>query len=303
MSVETILWVVFALLVVIILSLDLGVFNRRAHHIEFREAITWSIVWISMAILFGLAILLFLGPDKATAYFTGYIIEKSLSVDNLFVFPMLFMYFATPAEYQHKVLFWGVIGAVVMRVTFILAGVALFNAIHWIIYVFGAFLVFTGMRMGIKKEGEVHPEKNPVVRLICRYLPVTSNYSNGHFLVIENGRRFLTPLILVVIAAEVSEIIFAVDSIPAVLAITTDPFIVLTSNLFAVMGLRALYFALAGFVDRLRYLHYGLAVILVFLGLKMLLSEVIELPIMASLGFIALTLTVSVIASLRRQQK
>lgn len=303
MSVETVLWVVFSLLVIVILALDLGVFNRRAHHIAFREAVIWSIVWISLSILFGLAILLFLGPDKAAAYFTGYIIEKSLSVDNLFVFLMLFMYFATPDKYQHKVLFWGVIGAVVMRVTFILSGVALFNAVHWIIYVFGAFLVYTGIRMGIKKEGEVHPEKNPVIRFICRYLPVTSGYRNGYFTVIENGRRFLTPLFLVVIAVEVSDIIFAVDSIPAVLAITKDPFIVLTSNLFAVMGLRALYFALAGFAERLCYLRYGLAVILVFLGLKMLLSEVIELPIPASLGFIALTLTVSVVASLHRQQK
>lgn len=303
MPVEAILWVVFALLVIVILSLDLGVFNRRAHHIKFREAVIWSIAWISMAVLFGLAILIFLGPDKATAYFTGYIIEKSLSVDNLFVFLMLFMYFAVPDKYQHKVLFWGVIGAIVMRVTFVLSGVALFNAVHWIIYVFGTFLVYTGIRMGIKKEGGIHPENNPVIRFLCRYLPVTSGYRNGYFTVIENGRRFLTPLFLVVIAVEVSDIIFAVDSIPAVLAITKDPFIVLTSNLFAVMGLRALYFALAGFAERLCYLHYGLAVILVFLGLKMLLSEVIELPILASLGFIALTLTISVIASLRRQQK
>ena len=300
MSIETVLWVVFALLVAIILGLDLGVFNRRAHHIGFKEAVTWSAVWIGMVSLFGLAILLFLGPDKAAAYFTGYIIEKSLSIDNLFVFLTLFIYFAVPAVYQHRVLFWGVIGAVIMRATFILAGVALFSAVHWIIYVFGVFLVFTGIRMGVKK-GETHPENNLVMRFVCRYFPVTGGYRNGRFLVNENGRGIFTPLFIVVEAVAASDIIFAVDSIPAVLAVTRDPFIVLTSNLFAVMGLRALYFALAGFVERLRYLHYGLAVILVFLGLKMLLADIYELLVPASLGFIALVLIISVIASLHRQ--
>ena len=301
MTAETILWIVFALLIAMILWLDLAFFNRRAHQIKFKESLIWSIVWISIATLFGLAIFLFLGSDKATAYFTGYIIEESLSVDNLFVFLMLFTYFCVPQEYRHKVLFWGVMGAVVMRAAFILAGVALFSAFHWIVYVFGAFLVFTGIRMGIKREEEnVRPDKNPVIKFFCRYFPVTNDYRNGHFIVKDNGRRFFTPLFLVVMALETTDIIFAVDSIPAVLAITQDPFIVFTSNMFAVMGLRAIYFVLAGFAERLYYLHYGLAVILSFLGLKMLLSGFFEVPILASLGFIALALTVSVVASMRK---
>ena len=298
MSAETGLWIAFGLLIALIIGLDLSVFNRRAHVIKFREALVWSIAWISIASLFGLAILLFLGSDKAVAYFTCYIIELSLSVDNLFVFLMLFSYFCVPSEYRHKILFWGVIGAVVMRAVFILAGIAFFNAVHWIIYIFGTFLIFTGIRMGIKKEGEVHPEKNPIIRFFHRLFPVTSDYRNGHFTIFENGRRFLTPLFLVVIAIETTDIIFAIDSIPAVLAITRDPLIVFTSNMFAVMGLRAIYFALAGFAERLYYLHYGLAVILVFLGLKMLLSSVFEVSTLVSLGFIALTLTVSAIASI-----
>ena len=300
MTIETILLIAFVLLVILILSFDLGVFNRRAHHIKFKEALIWSIVWVSIAVLFGLAIFLFLGSDKAIAYFTGYIIEESLSVDNLFVFLMLFTYFCVPAEYRHKVLFWGVIGAVVIRAIFILAGVALFNAFHWIIYVFGAFLVFTGIRIGIKKDEEVHQENNPVIKFFCRYFPVTNNYHNGHFMILENGRRFLTPLFLVVVAVETTDIIFAIDSIPAVLAITQDPFIVFTSNMFAVMGLRAIYFVLAGFAERLYYLNYGLAVILVFLGLKMLLSGIFDVPILISLGFIALALAISVVASIRK---
>jgi len=296
---ETGLWIAFAILVILIMGLDLGVFNRRAHRVTFRESIIWSIVWISIALLFGLAIFIFLGGDKAATYFTGYVIEESLSVDNLFVFLMLFTYFGVPPEYRHKVLFWGVVGAVIMRAIFIMGGIALFSAFHWIIYVFGAFLVFTGIRMGFKREEEdVNPEHNPVIKFARRFFPVTKDYRNGHFTVTENGRRFLTPLFLVIVAVETTDVIFAIDSIPAVLAITQDTFIVFTSNMFAVMGLRAIFFVLAGFAERLYYLHYGLAVILSFLGLKMLLSGVFEVPIAASLGFIALALAVSVIASL-----
>ena len=298
---ENVLWIAFALLIIIILGLDLGVFNRRVHKITLKEALTWSAIWISIALLFGLAVFIFLGGDKATAYFTAYIIEESLSVDNLFVFLMLFTYFGVPPEYRHKVLFWGVVGAVIMRAIFIVAGVALFSAFHWIVYVFGAFLVFTGIRMGFKREEEdVNPERNPVVKFFRRYFPVTKDYRNGHFTVREKGRRFLTPLLLVVIAVETTDIIFAIDSIPAVLAVTQDTFIVFTSNMFAVMGLRAIYFVLAGFAERLYYLHYGLAAILSFLGLKMLFSGIFEVPILASLGFIALVLTASVVASLRK---
>ncbi len=301
---ETSLWIAFAVLVVLIMGLDLGVFNRRAHRVTFKESIIWSIVWISIALLFGLAIFIFLGGNKAATYFTGYVIEESLSVDNLFVFLVLFTYFGVPPEYRHKVLFWGVVGAIVMRAVFITGGIALFSAFHWIIYVFGAFLVFTGIRMGFKREEEdVNPENNPVIRFFCRYFPVTKEYRNGHFIVSEKGRRFFTPLFLVVMAVETTDIIFAIDSIPAVLAITQDTFIVFTSNMFAVMGLRAIFFVLAGFAERLYYLHYGLAVILSFLGLKMLLSNVIEMPVAASLGFIALALTASVVASLRKTRK
>jgi tellurite resistance protein TerC len=300
MSAETGLWITFAVVVVLVLTLDLGVFNRRAHAVKFKEALIWCSVWIGIACLFGLAVYLLLGSEKGIAFFTGYVIEESLSVDNLFVFLMLFTYFCVPQTYRHKVLFYGIIGAVIMRAIFILAGVALFEAVHWIIYVFGAFLILTGVRMGIKKEEEVHPENNPIFKFFCRHFPVTSDYRNGFFTVVEKGRRYFTPLFLVVLTLETTDVIFAIDSIPAVLAVTQDPFIVFTSNMFAVMGLRALYFVLAGFVERLYYLHYGLAVILVFLGFKMLLSDVFEVPTLASLGFIALVLIVSVLASVYR---
>jgi tellurite resistance protein TerC len=299
MSTEAILWVVFAALIIIILGLDLGVFNRRAHAITIKESLLWSLAWVSLAGIFGLIIYFFLGHEPAITYFTGYIIEESLSVDNLFVFLLLFTYFCVPQENRHEVLFWGVIGAIVMRAIFILSGVALFNAFHWIIYVFGAFLVFTGLRMGIKKEGESHPEANPVISFFSRHFPVVKGYRGGKFMVKENGRRYFTPLFLVLLAIETTDIVFAVDSIPAVLSITRDPFIIFTSNMFAVMGLRSIYFALAGFAERLYYLHYGLATILVFLGVKMLISDTpLEVPTIASLGFIALVLIVSVVASM-----
>lgn len=298
MSSESILWIAFGFLILLVLSLDLGFFNRRAHQIHLKEAGIWSAVWISLAALFGLAIFLMLGPEKAITYFSGYVIEESLSFDNLFVFLVLFSYFAVPQEYRHRVLFWGVIGAVVMRATFILAGVALFNAIHWIIYVFGAFLIFTGIRVGFAKRKGISPKDNPVTRYFYRHFPVTESYRGGRFLVYENGQRLITPLLIVVIAVETTDIIFATDSIPAVLSITRDPFLAFTSNMFAVMGLRSAYFALAAFAAKLRYLKYGLSAILVFLGLKMLLSAVFEIPIVASLGFIGLVLAVSVIASM-----
>ncbi|ADJ25567.1 Integral membrane protein TerC [Dehalogenimonas lykanthroporepellens BL-DC-9] len=293
-------WILFNAFLVTMLALDLFVFHRHAHVLKFKEAIGWVVVWISLAIVFGLGIGVFSGWEHATDYFAAYVVEESLSVDNLFVFLMLFTYFCVPREYRHRVLFWGIVGAILMRAGFIFGGIALINAFHWIIYIFGAFLVFTGVRMGMKKEEDPHPEANPVLKLVRRFLPMSQQYDGGNFFTVENGRRVATPLLAVLVAVETTDIIFAVDSIPAVLSITTDPFIVFTSNMFAIMGLRSIYFALEGFADRLYYLHYGLAIILVFLGFKMLISGVYHMPTFLSLAVIFVVLGISVIASLKR---
>ena len=241
-------------------------------------------------ILFTLFIVVMLAID-------GYVVEKSLSIDNIFVFLQVFAYFSVPAKYQHKILFWGVLGAIVMRAIFIFAGVALMREFHWIIYVFGAFLVITGIKMALQKDKEIHPEKNPLLKLLKRFIPLTSDYEGGHFFVKRNGLILATPLALVLVVIETTDIIFAVDSIPAILAITTDPFIVYSSNLFAIMGLRALFFALAGVIKRFHYIHYGLAAILAFVGVKMLASELYKLPSVAALVVIAVILAFAMIAS------
>src|SRR5512139_2857094 len=298
------LWVGFNAFVLAMLALDLGVFHRKAHVVSFKESITWTVVWVGLALLFNGGIWHFYGSQKALEFFTGYLIEKSLSVDNVFVFALLFSYFAVPAQYQHKVLFWGILGALVMRAVMIALGAALITRFTWVIYIFGAFLILTGIKMVVKREEEIHPERNPVVRWFKRLMPVTGDYREGRFFVLENGRRAATPLFVVLLLVEVSDLIFAVDSIPAIFAVTTDPFIVYTSNVFAILGLRSLYFALAGVMDKFHYLKIGLGVVLAFVGVKMLLAHTawaIDTPV--SLGVIVAILAVSIIASLLRPKQ
>lgn len=295
---QILLWIGFNLFVLLMLALDLGVFHRKAHVVKTKEALLWSAVWIALALLFNLIIYFWQGQKVALEFLTGYLIEKSLSVDNIFVFIMIFAYFGVPALYQHKVLFWGILGALVMRALFIASGVALIERFHWIIYVFGAFLILTGVKMAWQKDKEIHPEKNPVLRLFRRLMPVTDRYHGGAFFVKQTGRYFATPLFVVLLLVESTDLIFAVDSIPAILAITLDPFIVYTSNVFAILGLRSLYFALAGIMPLFHYLNYGLAAILAFVGAKMVLVDFYKIPIGVSLGIVAAILLVSIVVSL-----
>lgn len=297
MNAELMPWILFTLFIIAMLAIDLGVFNRKAHEVGVREALAWSAVWVGLALAFNVGVWFWKGQETAIQFFTGYVVEKSLSVDNIFVFLQVFAYFSVPAVYQHKILFWGVLGAIVMRAIFILTGVALIAKFHWIIYVFGAFLVFTGIKMATSKNKELHPEKNPLIRLLRRLVPLTHEYEDGRFFVRKNNMLLATPMVLVLIVIETTDVIFAVDSIPAILAITTDPFIVYSSNLFAIMGLRALFFAIAGVVKRFYYIHYGLAAILTFVGVKMLLSEVYKMPSIAALAVIAVILSASIAAS------
>lgn len=295
---QILLWIGFNLFVLLMLALDLGVFHRKAHVVKTKEALLWSAVWIAMALLFNLGVYFWQGQKVALEFLTGYLIEKSLSVDNIFVFIMIFAYFGVPALYQHKVLFWGILGALVMRALFIASGVALIERFHWIIYVFGAFLILTGVKMAWQKDKEIHPEKNPLLRLFRRLMPVTDRYHGGAFFVKQAGGSFATPLFVVLLLVETTDLIFAVDSIPAILAITLDPFIVYTSNVFAILGLRSLYFALAGIMPLFHYLNYGLAAILAFVGAKMMLVDFYKIPIGISLGVVAAILLISVVASL-----
>ena len=295
------LWTGFNVFVLLMLVLDLGVFHRKAHVVSLRESITWTCVWVALALVFNAGVWHFMGPQKGLEFFTGYLIEKSLSVDNVFVFALLFTYFAVPPVYQHKVLFWGIIGALVMRAIMIAAGAALIANFAWIIYVFGAFLIATGIKMIVKRSEEIHPERNPVVRLFKRFMPVTDCYRDGSFFVKENGVRMATPLFVVLLLIEFTDLIFAVDSIPAIFAVTTDPFIVYTSNVFAILGLRSLYFALAGVMHQFHYLKVGLGAVLSFVGVKMLLAHSPwKIDTLVSLGVVVAILAASVIASLLR---
>jgi tellurite resistance protein TerC len=298
MSVQMWAWVGFTLFVLAMLALDLGVFHREAHEVRVKEAMVWSGVWIALALLFNLVLYYWRGPEPALEFLTGYVIEKSLSVDNIFVFLLIFTYFRVPLRYQHRVLFWGVLGAFVMRAILIALGISLIQRFHWIIYVFGAFLILTGVKMALEKDKEINPERNPALRLFRRFAPVTDDYRDGKFFVKEGGRRLATPLLIALLVVETTDLVFAVDSIPAILAITPDPFIIYTSNVFAILGLRALYFALAGVMKSFHYLHYGLSAILVFVGAKMLLADFYKIPIGVALGVIAGILIISVIASL-----
>ena len=299
------LWIGFIALVLALLALDLFVFHRRPHEVRLREAATWSAAWIGLALIFAYAVVYrHFGREAGLEFLTGYLIEKALSVDNIFVFVLIFSYFRVPARYQHRVLFWGILGALVMRGAMIAAGAVLIRQFHWVIYVFGAFLVVTGMRLAVHDEHEIHPEANPVLRLIRRFLPVTDTYHGQRFFLRERGagpaRLVATPLLVVLVLVETTDLVFAVDSIPAIFAITQDPFIVFTSNIFAILGLRALYFLLAGIIHRFRYLKLGLSVVLVFVGAKMLASDVYPIPVGLSLGVVAAVIGASVGASLLR---
>lgn len=303
MSVEIALWAGFSLFLIIMLALDLGVFHKESHVVEFKEAMIWSGVWVGLAVLFNIGVFSYFGQIKGMEFLTGYLIEKSLSVDNVFIIALIFTYFNVPRQYQHRVLFWGVIGALVMRAILIAVGATLIKEFTWIIYIFGAFLIFTGIKMYLQKNEGIDPDKNPVVRFFKRFIPVTDQYNKEKFFLIKEGRRYATPLFIVLLLVETTDLIFAVDSIPAIFAITQDPFIVFTSNAFAILGLRSLYFALAGVIYKFYYLKAGLSVILVFVGLKMMLIDVFKIPIVFSLGFVALVITVSIIASYYKNKK
>lgn len=293
------LWVGFNVFVLAMLALDLGVFHRKAHVVSLKESLTWTFVWVALALVFNAGVWHFSGSQKALEFLTGYLIEKSLSVDNVFVFALLFSYFAVPAKHQHTVLFWGVLGALIMRAVMIAAGAVLITKFTWIIYFFGAFLILTGIKMIVKREEEIHPERNPIVRWFKKLVPVTSDYREDKFFVRENGVRAATPLFVVLLLVEFSDLIFAVDSIPAIFAVTRDPFIVYTSNVFAILGLRSLYFALAGVMDKFHYLKIGLGVVLAFVGVKMLLAHTAwKLDTLISLGVIMLILATSIVWSL-----
>ena len=291
-------WIGFHIFVFIMLALDLGVFHRHTHKVPVKEAIIWSCVWISLALLFNLFVFFEFGKTRALEFLTGYVIEYSLSVDNIFVFILIFSYFAVNNQYQHKILFLGILGALIMRGIFIFTGIALINRFHWVVIIFGGFLVFTGIRMLFQKETEVDPEKNTVVKFFRRFLPVTKSLHGDKLIIRQNRRLYATPLFLVLLIIESSDLIFAVDSIPAILAISKSTFIVYTSNIFAILGLRSLYFAIAGIMGYFRYLKVGLAFVLTFVGLKMLGSYFhFEIPIVTSLGIIISILLVSILAS------
>lgn len=292
-------WVLFNVFVAAMLVLDLGVFHRRAHTVKFREALIWSVVWAGLAVIFAVVIYFWHGRTPSLEFVTGYVIELSLSVDNLFVFLLIFRYFQVPPGHQHKVLFWGILGALIMRAVFIAAGVGLIQRFHGIVYVFGAFLVYSGIKLFRQGEAEIHPEKNPVLRLFRRWVPVTKDYEGNRFFVRRTG-LLATPLLVVLVVVETTDLLFAVDSIPAILAITRDAFIVYTSNVFAILGLRSMYFALAGMMEMFRYLHYGLSIVLMCVGAKMLLSHYYEVPTIVALSAVAGILLLSVAASLLR---
>ncbi len=291
-------WVAFNGFVLLMLALDLGVFHRKAHEVRLKEAAIWSAVWVSVALLFNAGIWMFAGRQPALEFLTGYLVEKSLAVDNIFVIALIFSYFAVPQMYQHRVLFWGILGALVMRGAFIAAGAYALERWHWIIYVFGGILLLTGIKLAIRKDEGFDPAQNPALKLVRRFVPVSNAYDGQRFFTRQNGRRMATPLLLALVMVEVTDLVFAVDSIPAIFAITRDPFLVYTSNVMAILGLRSMYFLLAGIVHRFVYLKVGLALVLVFVGAKMMLIDVVKVPVVLSLGIIATLIGGSVAASL-----
>ena len=307
------LWVGFNVFVLLLLALDLGVFHRKAHAVSMKEAVTWSIVWITLSLLFNLVIYLFwdkmvpnssyTNGEAALAFLTGYLIEKSLSVDNIFVFILIFTFFAVPDRYQHRILFWGILGALIMRGILIAVGAALLEQFHWIIYVFGAFLIYTGIRMAKHQDEELKPDQNPIVKFFRRFMPVTENFEGDKFFLRRAGKLFATPLFLVLLVVESTDLVFAVDSIPAIFAVTRDPFIVYTSNVCAILGLRALYFLLANVMDQFQYLKLGLSVVLTFIGVKMVIVDLYHIPVGVSLAVVASVLTISIVASLWKTRR
>lgn len=296
-------WAGFVVFIILMLLLDLVVFNRKSHEIKMKEALLFTLFWISLAVIFNLGVWKYLGQQKALEFLAAYLIEESLSIDNLFVFILIFTYFQVNPKYQHKILFWGIIGAMVLRAIFIITGVALINKFHWIIYIFGAFLIFTGIRMAMDKGTRIQPENNPLIKLVKKIMPVTTDNRYGKFFVRIDERLFATPLFITLIMIEFTDLVFAVDSIPAVLAISKDPFIVYTSNVFAILGLRSLYFALSSIINYFRYLKFGLSAILFFVGVKMCISGVYKMPIGISLGILVAILALSVVASILIPQK
>ncbi|SDB86152.1 TerC family protein [Williamwhitmania taraxaci] len=297
MIVDIYVWIGFIAFILLLLVIDLGIFHRKSHEVKIKEALIWTGVWILLSLIFNYGVYIFMGKEKALEFLAGYLIEKSLSVDNLFVFIMLFSFFDVKPQYQHKVLFWGIIGALIMRAMFIFSGVVLIQKFHWIIYIFGAFLVFTGVKMVLQKDESVAPDKNPLVRLFKRLFPVSEKMHGDKFFVKLNAKTVATPLFIVLLVVEFTDLIFAVDSIPAILAISSDSFIIFTSNVFAILGLRALYFALSGITQMFHYLKYGLSAILVFVGAKMLIVDLYKIPIMYSLFTIMGILTLAIALS------
>jgi len=297
------LWGGFVVFVLAMIAIDLGLFHRKSHTVKTKEALIWCAVWVSLALLFNVGVYHYKGGQAGVEFLTGYLIELSLSLDNLFVFLLIFSFFRVPKHLQHSVLYWGILGALVMRAIMIMTGIALISKFHWIIYVFGAFLVFTGVKMFFAGDQEIHPEKNIVIRLAKRLFPVTHEFHEGRFFIRHKARLMATPLFLVLLVIETTDLVFAVDSIPAILAITRDSFIVYTSNVFAILGLRSFYFALAGMFDKFRFLKVGLAIVLTYVGLKMLLADIYKIPTVLSLAFIALTIGLSILISFLKPEK
>jgi len=291
-------WIFFSVFILAMLALDLGVFNSKSHVIKMKEAMLWTFFWVTLALLFGTGIYFFYGHGKAMEFVAGYLIEYSLSIDNLFVFMLIFRFFNVPRAYEHKALFWGILMALVTRGIFIFAGVALINTFSWVMYIFGAFLIFTGIKMALNKQTEVHPDKNIAIKLLRYFIPVSNKFSGAKFFVVKKGIRYATPMLAVLLALETTDILFAIDSIPAVLAISKDPFIVYTSNVFAILGLRSLFFAISGLMKLFHLLHYGLAAILCFVGVKMLIEDYFHVPVAASLLVIASILVISIVSSI-----
>jgi tellurite resistance protein TerC len=300
---ETLLYVIFLVFILAMLAIDLGVFNRKAHTVTLKEAIFWSIVWTVLALLFNLGIYFYAGTTPALEFFTGYVVERALSFDNIFVFVIIFSYFGVPSRYHHRALFWGVIGALITRAIFISMGAVLIARFEWILYLFGVVLVVSGWKMMSERDIEVHPDKNIFIRAARKVLPVATGYESGKFFLWKERVLHCTPLFLVLLTIESTDIVFAVDSIPAVFGVTKDPFIVFSSNIFAILGLRATYFLLAGVMETFHYLSHGLSLVLIFIGMKMLLADFVHIPIGISLAVVMIVLTLAVIASLIRRER
>jgi tellurite resistance protein TerC len=296
-------WVGFNLFVLIMLAVDLGIFNRSEHDISLKEAATWTSVWVTLALIFNVFLFFQIGKARALEFTTGYVIELSLSVDNIFVFLVILKYFAVPTKSRHRVLFWGVLGALVMRAFMIFAGVLLLQRFHWLIYVFGAFLIYTGLKMFKHGEEEIHPERNPLLTFVSKFMRMTKEYYGAKFFISRGGLRYATPMLAVLIMIETTDVVFALDSIPAIFAITRDPLIVYTSNIFAILGLRSMFFLLQGVMERFVYLHFGLAIVLIFVGLKMVLADIYHISIGVSLGVVGIVLLGSILLSLRKTAK